>query len=68
MSCPYCTESKHLLERSEHMSFKGDFFPGIDVFIDNSIVYIEVAPDTYEPSFMEREFKINYCPMCGEKL
>ena len=68
MSCPYCTESKHLLERDESLSFKGDFFPGIDMFIDNGMLCIEAVPDVYEPCYMEQEVKINYCPMCGEKL
>ena len=68
MACPYCTESKHLLECSEHMSFKGDFFPGIDLFIDCGVLYYEVRPDTYEPSFMEGGVEIKFCPMCGRKL
>lgn len=68
MACEYCNGTKPLVEPAKEMSFKGDFFPGIDLFIDCGVLYYEVRPDTYEPAFMEGGVEIKFCPMCGRKL
>lgn len=68
MGCCYCNSNESLIERDDHFSSKRDFYPGIDVFISDDLLCIEAVPDSYEPIFMEREVKINFCPMCGEKL
>lgn len=68
MECLYCSGSKSVLNTRTKLSLKGDFYPGIDVFIDDPILCIESYSDTYEPGFLEADVKINYCPMCGKKL
>lgn len=69
MSCKFCDGSAMLLEREmKLMSYKSDIYPGMDVYIDEDTLYIEVTPDTYEPSYIESKCKINFCPMCGRKL
>ena len=46
----------------------GHFHPGIIVGVEDDELWVTAAPDTYEPGYMEAEVKINFCPMCGEKL
>ena len=67
-SCPYCRGEKTLISRSSKLSLKRDFYPGIELWVEADRIYIEAAPDTYEPSFMEDEVKINFCPICGREL
>lgn len=66
--CPYCSGEKLLVSRSTKLSLKGDFFPGMDIWVEGDRLEVEVAPDTYEPGFMEESIKINFCPICGRKL
>lgn len=69
MACEYCRGDKWLSECDDKFSYKGDFYPGIDIFIDDDgVLDITVVPDTYEPCYMEKRIKINFCPMCGQKL
>lgn len=68
MSCNYCTGEKNLIDHSDKLSLKGDFYPGIELGISSNELYVVAAPDTYEPGYLEDSVKINFCPMCGEKL
>lgn len=69
MACEYCKGDKGLIEREHgNMSLKGDFYAGIDAYIDEGILSVDSVADVYEPNFTEVEIKINFCPMCGEKL
>lgn len=68
--CRYCRENTpdDLVSRSEEISRKGDFYPGMDVYISGRELCIECTPDTYEPSYMDAYIFIDYCPMCGRRL
>lgn len=66
--CKYCTGDKALLERPKNLSYKGDFYPGMDVSIDGRELFIFAVPDTYEPEVLEKTIEIAFCPMCGKKL
>lgn len=68
MACDFCKGDKLLMSRNEHLSYKGDFYAGIEACIDGDILSIDAVADTYEPNFTEEEIKINFCPMCGQKL
>ena len=65
--CPYCSGDNLLSERLKYGD-KGDGYVGMDVYVENGALYIDAVPDTYEPIFMEKEIKINFCPMCGKNL
>lgn len=67
-SCVYCNCDRIIVNRSDRLSLKRDFYPGLDVFIDRDVLYIEGSADTYEPNYIEVSVKINFCPMCGRKL
>ena len=66
--CQYCSGEKRLICPSTALSYKGDFYPGMDIWVEPGRLYVEVRPDTYEPCFMEDEVKINFCPICGRKF
>ena len=66
--CVYCSCDRRLIERSNKLSDKGVFYPGLDVYIDRGVLYIEGCADVHEPNYIEEEVRINFCPMCGEKL
>ena len=68
MNCEYCSGNRHILERSKHLSMKGNFYAGFDVGVHNNLLFIEGCADTYEPNYTEIATKINFCPMCGSKL
>ncbi len=68
MSCIYCNGGRALIDRSSRLSLKGDFWPGICVSLAGNELWVESVADTYEPNYMEETVKINFCPMCGEKL
>lgn len=76
MACEYCKDCeeyfdiypKELMSLNEKMSPKGDFYPGIRLSIDGDTLRAQAIADVYEPSFMEKEIKINFCPMCGQQL
>lgn len=54
--------------RARKYGSKSNGYVGMDVYIGDSSLCIDAVPDTYEPIFMEKEIKINFCPMCGKKL
>lgn len=66
--CDYCKGYAPFLKSSENLSLKGDFFPGVDMYLDGDELQLSISPDTYEPSYMEAYVKIRFCPMCGEEL
>ena len=71
--CEFCrndgwSENENLINPSSHLSSKGDFYSGFTVYVDGDSLSIRAVADTYEPSYMEDEIKINFCPMCGRKL
>lgn len=68
MSCYYCSGKLNISERSSTLSRKGNFYPGIDAWIDGEWLIIDSVADTYEPNYTEAHEKINFCPMCGVKL
>jgi hypothetical protein len=68
MSCDYCEGLCYLAYRSEHLSLKGNFYPGIDVSIEGNELCIDGCADTYEPNYIEESIRINFCPICGMKL
>lgn len=68
MSCEYCKGEKDLHSLRENLSYKGDFYPGIHIVVDDWALHITCIPDVYEPGFEEAEVPIKFCPMCGEKL
>lgn len=68
MACDYCNGFSVLVRCSHRLSSKGNFYPGISAGIDDGELWIESIADTYEPSFMSEYIKINFCPMCGDRL
>lgn len=68
--CEYCKDynQKCLSERNDKMSRKGDFYSGIQTYIEENKLQINAVADVYEPNFTEKSIKINYCPMCGRRL
>jgi hypothetical protein len=68
MSCEYCRGTKYLIEREQILSRRGNFYPGIDVGIYGNVLFVEGSADTYEPNYIGEGIKINFCPMCGEKI
>ena len=68
MSCEYCRGTRTLIEQRDKLSRKGDFYPGLEVFIEDDILSVIAVADTYEPGYLEGIININFCPMCGEKL
>lgn len=72
MACKYCEEwsGTFLFNNRNRIGKKSSGYPGIRVEIDRatSTMCIGGSADTYEPSWMECEIDINYCPKCGEKL
>ena len=72
MSCKYCAEwpSVDLFNNRDKLGKKSSGYPGIRVCIypSESAMYVGASADVYEPSWVEAEFLINFCPMCGERL
>lgn len=66
--CKYCSGEKSLRCTRGRLSSKGDFAPGIEVFVERGMLYITAVADVYEPNYMEEEIEINYCPKCGRDL
>lgn len=67
--CKYCSDKgDSILDTRTQLSRKGDFYPGIDLFIEDDELNIIAVGDTHETSYVEDEVKINYCPMCGRSL
>ena len=72
MACKYCAEwpNVDIFNNRDKLSLKKDGYPGIEVNIDpfESKIWIGACADTYEPGWVEAEFEINFCPMCGKDL
>lgn len=68
MACEYCTNGKEIISLNERLSLKRDIYPGISACVDDGMLTIATIADVYEPNYTEAEAKINFCPMCGEKL
>ena len=68
MSCIYCAGEIPILDTTTTLSKKGFFYPGITVGVEDGELWVTAVPDTYEPGYLEEDIKINFCPMCGEKL
>lgn len=68
MSCEYCKDDYTLIDTATKISRKSDCWPGITVGVENGELWVSAIADTYEPSCQEAFCKINFCPMCGEKL
>jgi hypothetical protein len=68
MSCEYCRGTRSLINQRDTLSRKGDFYPGLEVYLEKNVLYIVAVPDTYEPGYLEASVKINFCPMCGRLL
>lgn len=74
--CEYCEEwsTKDLVDTRKR-SYKKEAYPGIRAEVDvcvslekPSTINIYSVADTYEPSYQEAYFVINFCPMCGRDL
>jgi len=67
--CKYCDDNNdvYLYDDCKY-SLKADCETGIIAYVLRNELLINSRADTYEPSYMEAETKINYCPMCGRKL
>lgn len=70
MSCDFCkmVNNEWIVDQRDKISLKGDFYPGIQAFIDGKELVIVAVADTYEPNFMESRIEIHFCPICGQKL
>lgn len=68
MSCEYCRGTRTLIEQRDKLSRKGDFYPGLEVGVEDGELWVIAIPDTYEPGYLEDSVKIKFCPMCGERL
>lgn len=66
--CEYCSGKRYILEHSERLSRKGNFYAGLDVGVYDDLLFVEGCADTYEPNYIEVGAKINFCPMCGLKI
>lgn len=69
--CNYCQrgyQNDYLINTATKMSKKRDFYPGIEMVIEDGVLWVNAIPDTYEPSYQEEFVKINFCPMCGREL
>lgn len=78
MSCKYCLNRETLLEKDDvidsthfrwcsEISIDEVLFDAISVFIDREHLRLVDPQDTQCLDHGEK-IKINYCPMCGEKL
>jgi hypothetical protein len=68
LACKYCRDKRCVIEQCDRMSLKGNFYPGIVMGISHNELWVSSVSDTYEPDVQETSVKINFCPMCGEKL
>lgn len=72
MSCKYCTEwpSVDLFNNRDKLGKKSSDYPGVMVTVDSNErkMYVGASADVYEPNWVEAEFPINFCPMCGDRL
>ena len=69
--CEYCDgKCKFILHGRTEYSKKGDFYPGVDVWIEpvNKRICIDAVADVYEPHYIEERIQIRFCPMCGKEL
>lgn len=69
--CTYCgPQEAYMFNNRDKLGRKSDRYPGIHVYYDFSdeVLRIGACADTYETSWVEAEFKINFCPMCGRDL
>lgn len=66
--CEYCKGEKALFDSRTKYSRKGDFQPGIEVYVQDGEMSISAKSDTYEPGYEEAGFEIDFCPMCGERF
>ena len=67
--CKYCNNTGEMLfDTRTKLSSKGDFYPGIEVYVEDNKLEIAAVPDVYEPGYEEATIEINYCPMCGRSL
>lgn len=69
--CEYCKghNNRCLSMRQRSLGQKRpESYVGFDVYVEAAILQIATVADTYEPSYMEKGIKINYCPMCGRDL
>lgn len=66
--CKYCEEGEPLINTRDKLSTKRDFYPGIEVYIENSELSITAVADAFEPNYQDEDVEITYCPMCGKRL
>lgn len=66
--CKYCNGDEELIDTRTDYSRRGDFYPGVEAWIEENVLKIIAVGDTYEPSFTEVAAEIKYCPMCGRSL
>lgn len=66
--CDFCTGNKPPFNSRTEYGRKRDAYPGIEVCVEDGEMSITASADTYEPGYQEADFKINFCPMCGERL
>ena len=66
--CDYCEGTAAILNNRNVMSYKGDFFPGVEICVDGHFLSFVCVADTYEPNYTGVTAKIKFCPMCGRKL
>ena len=58
-----------IFNNRERYGRKLNGYPGVEVCItEDKLLSIGACADVYEPHFIEAEFPIKYCPMCGREL
>lgn len=68
-NCKYCDDNNDVYLHDDcKYSLKADCETGIVAYVFQNKLYINSCADTHEPSYMEADVEINYCPMCGRKL
>lgn len=72
MACKYCMQwpNEFIFNNRDKRGLNTDGYPGIqvDIMEGEPKMRIGACPDTYEVGWIEAEFEINFCPMCGEDL
>lgn len=70
--CEHCNDNNDVFLSERTLSKNSEALTGIGCYIcsENKTLSIEACIDnTYvKPLYIEKDIKINYCPMCGRKL
>ncbi|HWT74325.1 MAG TPA: hypothetical protein VN258_06360 [Mobilitalea sp.] len=68
--CEYCSDGESISNRE--YSNKTDAYVEFDASIDGNVLNIvcctNIGTMSQGTTYLEKDIKINYCPMCGRKL